>query len=657
MRKSPCSILVKGRLGKHRISRLIYGDFMAMHDNLISGMRAEKIRNRKFEERDCPDARTARYWYASGYNDTAQYALSRGSFNGTRCQRITIKAHRGGERGIAQDGIPVVKGEKYGLSLYLRTRRMRGRVTVTIGRDKGAFVFPYAAHQFRNVTSNWRRCECALTSSVTDDNATLMIRFGSPGTIWVDEVSLVPLKSKKGWRVDVMDKIRRLRPTIMRFPGGCEADNYHWKDGIGPRDRRPPREDVVWGSFPDDYRLMSDEMILGRTPLESGQRRVETNDVGTDEYIDFCRLARCEPYINVNLGTGSAAEAAGWVEYCNGGARTKGGRLRAKHGSRKPYNVRYWEIGNETYGEFEIGNLDASSYARRYLQFARAMKKVDPSIKLIAVGHNTEWNRTVLKRAGDHIDFLDIHYYPFWGVDPTAMSPKECCLAMMLRALEEKSYLLDAVEEIKRQGLAGRVRIGVCEWNYSAGDWARSGRARFGTFANGLVAASILNMLQRHSGFVKLAVFSELANSWQCGLIQTNATSSYVTPTFLSKELYRRSSGVYPLDVSVSSGHYTVLGRKLPHLEASATLNRLRNRLTLIVINRHLQKSITAAINLSGYPKEPRVRACTITGPSIEADNDFTHPDTVKPVFSRRKVGSSFTFVPRSITSLEFSVR
>ncbi|MEM2762472.1 MAG: alpha-N-arabinofuranosidase, partial [Candidatus Bathyarchaeia archaeon] len=201
-----------------------------------------------------------------------------------------------------------------------------------------------------------------------------------------------PLSDSRGFRRDVVEACRRIKVPILRWPGGNFASGYNWLDGVGPRDKRPTLYDLAWGAE-------------------------ETNRFGTDEFIEFCRLIGAEPFITVNAGSGTALEAARWVEYCNLKGNTFYAKLREKYGHPEPYNVKYWSLGNEMWGDFQIGNLPAEEYAWKARDFAKLMRRVDPNINLTAVGHSLraspEWNLTVLTNLADLVDNISVHQYYF----------------------------------------------------------------------------------------------------------------------------------------------------------------------------------------------------------------------------------------------------
>ena len=201
-----------------------------------------------------------------------------------------------------------------------------------------------------------------------------------------------PLSDDRGYRKDVMDATRQLGVTVLRWPGGNFSSGYNWKDGIGPRDQRPVRADLAWGDM-------------------------ESNRFGTDEFLRYCRVMGLEPYICVNLGLGTIDDARHWVEYCNDSRHTYWADQRRKNGQDEPYKVKYWGLGNEIDGPWQLGYKSADDYAKFALEAGKSMRAVDPSIKLIASGPSNYgadwigWSRTVLSALRNQIDYISLHTY------------------------------------------------------------------------------------------------------------------------------------------------------------------------------------------------------------------------------------------------------
>lgn len=252
----------------------------------------------------------------------------------------------------------------------------------------------YAQALLYVTSGDWRRYTFMLTPKQTDRFVKLSFLFTGKGTLFLDQVSLEPGDAHSHIRPDSESMIRDLHPSFMRWPGGNVAQDYHWQWGIGPRDLRPTWVNKAWGNAP------------------------EPSDLGTEEYLALCDRLHIEPSITVNVGGAGATseEAAAWVEYVNGSVTSKYGAIRAANGHPQPYGVKQWELGNEIFGDWVRGHVTANQYAETAVRYAKAMRAVDPSIKLIAVGAgifpgSDAWNTAVLNIAGSEIQYLAVHDY------------------------------------------------------------------------------------------------------------------------------------------------------------------------------------------------------------------------------------------------------
>jgi len=224
------------------------------------------------------------------------------------------------------------------------------------------------------------------------------------GGIWVGENSSI--KNERGFRIDVLDCLKEIELPVIRWPGGCFADTYHWIDGVGPKNKRPRRYNLWW-------------------------KQPESNAFGTDEFMQLCNLLNSEPYLAINVGSGSVQEALNWIEYCNSSKNTEFAELRVKNGHRKPYNVKYWGIGNENWGCG--GAMSPEYYADLYRRFATYIRQqTDSNVKLIACGSNTDfddWDERVLKNIQtkyfDLIDFISLHVYTGWNIEQNNLSEQD----------------------------------------------------------------------------------------------------------------------------------------------------------------------------------------------------------------------------------------
>ena len=343
-------------------------------------------------------------------------------------------------------------------------------------------------------------------------------------------MSLMPADvAAGGVRREVFDKIRLLKPAFIRWPGGNVAQDYRWLWGIGPRDERVTWSNLSWKNEP------------------------EPGDFGTDEFVMFARALGTEPSITVNVeGRGATvAEAAAWVEYCNGPATSKYGAMRAANGHPAPFGVKFWEVGNEIWGNWVRGHSDAETYARNYNRYAQAMRAVDPSIKLIAVGDNDmNWNRTVLREAGRNIDYLAIHHY--YGRREMKGDP----LNLMARPLFFERFYEQVQQLLSEFGVADRVKLAINEWGLDLPS------ERQYSMESALYGARLMNVFERSGEIVEMSAVSDLVNGWPGGIIQAGRHSVFVSPIYLVNQLYAEHRGDQVLATRVDSPTFNTSARR-----------------------------------------------------------------------------------------------
>ncbi|MGQ9723193.1 MAG: alpha-N-arabinofuranosidase [Candidatus Jordarchaeum sp.] len=421
---------------------------------------------------------------------------------------------------------------------------------------------------------------------------------------------------KNDFNERIIERITDLKPLIIRWPGGCFSDNYHWMDGVGPVEQRPVRENLPWS-------------LLGP---EFGPS--ETNRFGTDEFIKFCRRVGAEPYINVNVGSGTPEEAANWLEYCNGSIETELGSLRAKYGNRKPYKVKFWGIGNELYGTWETGHMSAEEYAQKFMEYHDAMKKVDSKIELVAVGADQrypDWTKTVLEKAGKYIDYLSIHLY-FTGVLPEEGGSEIKEDTKSYRRIIASSYKFQEILEWVREtiesvmGKNHGIKIAFDEWNLWW-DFSQLLHANY-CLRDGLWAASVLNKIIKMSNIVKMANIAQLINT--LGVIQTNGDDVFNTAIYEVIKLYRENTQKNAISTEISSPKFLFepLGilkdrREIPYIDGAATVSEDNKNLTVFLVNFHPKKDLPIEVEIPKLRSYEKLIIKEINGPSIHAKNDY----------------------------------
>ena len=445
-----------------------------------------------------------------------------------------------------------------------------------------------------------------------------------------------PRSDGRGFRHDVLEALRRIRTPEIRWPGGCFVSAYHWKDGVGPS--RQPTFDKAW-------------------------RVEESNAFGTDEFIDLCRAIGCEPYICTNAGTGTLEEMSDWVEYCNLVDQGRWARARAANGYPRPHGVRYWSIGNENYFDFEIGARKPLEWGRLVREAAKMMRRVDPTIELLAASINDlDWNTALLREAGDLLSWISIHGYwdPLW--ERNAPSRYEDCVAQSraaAQAMETAEHLLGAM------GQLGRIRIAFDEWNLrgwhhpavvkgtSPRDYLaprdENDRNEDYTMADAVFSACFLNECHRHCATVGMANFAPAVNARGC--IFTHPDGIVLRPTYHVFDLYANHMAETVVDCWLDSeeGFDAEPGGKATRvraLDAVATLDAGEGRLCVSLVNLHPDHSITVRIDAGDFVPSAWY---VVDGPRKDACNTVQRPTEVV-IQERKPTGGVLELPPHSVS-------
>jgi alpha-L-arabinofuranosidase len=448
-----------------------------------------------------------------------------------------------------------------------------------------------------------------------------------------------PLSDSNGYRKDVFEAAKNLNIGLLRWPGGNFSSNYHWKDGIGPRDQRPPRLEMAWGT-------------------------VESNRFGTHEFLEYAEKLGTEPYICANLGTGSWEEAQQWVEYCNSAEDTAMTRLRKQNGRRQPWKVTYWGLGNEMDGPWQMGHRSAEDYGKFALEAAKLMKWTDPNVKLIAAGSSnfgpgsdwTGWNRTVLEYLKRHADYLSLHLY--------VQNPDNDYAEFIASSLELGDRIKTAEGTI-RNALSGepgnrKIYIAWDEWNvwYRARGSKERGRRileeRY-NLEDALVIATFLNSFLNHSHIVKIANLAQLVNV--IAPIFTSDEGMFLQTIYYPLQLFAANSKGKALELYVESPVYN--SRRfgdVPYLDASAAYDD--GALVLNVVNRHKDQPITVDFELEDKQFGGPLAITEVNGSDIKAENDFgsTKVKAIATAGTAQGKKLTHTFAPHSYTMLKTRV-
>ena len=434
------------------ISPLLFGcNLEYTRYGMWKGLNAQILANRMFAakspEKSGPQGLAA-HWYGIG-QPPVSFALDTAEvYTGKQSQRVRVPDW-GTSGGIGQRDLAIGAGTKYECRLQLKADSALA-VLVRICDAPGQKV--YARQALRLAKGEWQEQRFLWTAPQTDLHARLEVTFEGPGTLWIGAASLMPADNFHGMRRDVIACLKQIGVPMLRWPGGSFTRDYRWKEGLAPLDKRPP--------IHCPYLPFSDEF--------------DFHEVGTDEYMALCRELGCRPCITVTMGIAEGPqEAADWVEYCNGSAETGWGKVRAQHGHKEPYGVKYWCIGNEIWGEW-MGPAysNAETYARNLREFAVAMRKVDPQVILIASGTDgvtlgNDWDKTVVAKAGDCFDWISLHHY---SPITKALTGPEGAAEFTRQACQPRDGLLPWLREMRRavdsSSPAGkRIPMAFDEWN------------------------------------------------------------------------------------------------------------------------------------------------------------------------------------------------
>jgi alpha-N-arabinofuranosidase len=426
---------------------------------------------------------------------------------------------------------------------------------------------------------------------------------------WVGEDS--PIPNTRGIRNDVVAALRAIKIPVLRWPGGCFADTYHWKDGVGPREKRPPIVNVFWGGV------------------------TEKNEFGTHEFLDLCEQLGCEPYICGNVGSGTVRELQEWVEYTTLDGEGPMSNLRRQNGRDKPWKVKYWGVGNENWGCG--GRMRPEFYADQYRRFSTYVRGYgDNQVFRIACGANSrnfEWTRVLMLQAGKSMQGLAFHYYCGSGTrkKPAAEFDEADWFAQLQRALRMEELVVTHSQIMEEYDPQKKVDVICDEW----GTWHRTEpgtNPRFlyqqNTLHDALVAGVTLNIFNNHCDRVKMANIAQTVNVLQA-MILTEGPKMILTPTYHVYEMYKVHHDATMLPIELNCDDYTLGEEKIASLNASASRDGA-GRIHISLCNLDPKRDAAVSCELKGA-KASRVSGRVLTSDDINAHNTFDNPEAIKP--------------------------
>jgi len=435
---------------------------------------------------------------------------------------------------------------------------------------------------------------------------------GLYGGIWVGKNSKIP--NIDGMRKDVIDALKKLDVPDVRWPGGCFADRYNWRDGIGPEKDRPKRVNM-WGQVTD------------------------SNQFGTNEFLEFCKLIGAQPYMAGNVGSGSVRELKDWVTYLTYPGDSKLANLRRKDGHPKPYHIKFFGVGNESWGCG--GQMTPEHYANVYRRYSEFLPNYGGNhIFKIASGPNGadyHWTKVMMKDVGYRMNGLSLHYYtiagPSWRHKGPSTNFSENLYfdglqkAMkMNEIIQRNSTIMDEYDPQKR------IALVVDEW----GIWtdplpgSHPGFLRQqNSLRDALIASTTLDIFNKHAARVRMANIAQMVNVLQ-SMVMTKGKEMYLTPTYYVFEMYKKHMGATYLPLHLNVENYTYDGNSIPSITATASQDSTGN-IHLTISNLDPNKNQKVKIDFRGVSVRHVSNGMVLTAKSFDAVNTFDKPNTVKP--------------------------
>ncbi len=656
-RISPKSLIEKP------VNSLIYGNFIELGlARQIEGLWAEKLYNSSFEEvpplkanlwdwlgKTPNDNLSLEKWWHSGYETNAWYTWPASeevkfginrywNFHHGLQAAVLENIQKSGRAFMAQDGISICSGVKYVFRGYFSNNQTAdpksNPVKVIIGLYQEKHTDKPIAESTITVSDGiFREFSVVLDAGSYTGRATFAVSVEPGKRAALDGFSLLPANSEKGWRADVVDALKKIHVPMIRFPGGCFASFYDWRKGVGPRLERQPMVSEYWGG-------------------------IEENHVGTVEFVELCRMIGAEPFLCVNILTGTADRAADWVAYCNGSSEAGLGALRKQHGYPDPLKVKYWELDNEAYRRFGW-----EEYARRCVEYSRVMKTVDPKIKLVMVGYWRFNNnlKEMLDIAGKYIDVvtdratgeadlnkdLDIirGYNALNGTHITLSNTE------WLAPLDWSKTSLDALNMQKSPNQM-TLQEHEISWNYA------------------MNTARQLLLFQRLGGDFEFATFNNLGNTWGQNIIECTKDTVFISAAGRIFELMSRSPLKWVIQADTIknlTGVYIQAGlsRRIdltpgPSPALAALTGEGSSKLIIYVLN-YRSDSPDIKLELKGIPVDPKsaiLRCVSAAGPL--SSNTYRSPNEIKT--SEKKISLKnaktpiFNLLPWSVTEITLTL-
>lgn len=582
------------------ISPYLYGQFIEHLGRAIKGgIWAEMLHDRKFL------LEPGKNWFILSSKNAKVEVIHETSAAYAGAHGLAIHVRKsGGPCGIQQGGLGIVKGRTY--TGYAILAHVGKPVPVTLRLSWGRGASAGASVTLTRVGHRYRKFAFRFKAGATTDDARLSVTVAQPSTLWVGVLSLMPADHVRGMRRDTLELIKQLNSPITRWPGGNFVSGYNWKDGIGDRDRRPPRWERAWNA-------------------------VEDNDFGIDEFMDYCREIGTEPYIAVNTGEGSVMDAVEELEYANGSRSTRWGGERARNGHPKPYGVAWWGIGNEMYGDWQLGHVPVQQYALRHNAFVEAMRAKDSKIRIIAVGSPGKWNDVIVPACANHMELISGHHYTLTHLSVT--SSKKDALKYRKNYAEYQADMPNGVrrvaDDLRRRVSTGkpevdRIRLSFDEWGLVR-DWnQKPDPPGLGSFeipyplGDTISITRALHEILRSADIIAMANWAQTVNV--IGLIKTSRTAAVMEGPGHVFALYRAHLLGRVIRPQVPKGM---------SLDAVASWDAGTRTLAIGLINYSVDQGLKPELKLPAAYRLKQAKGWRVSGDDLLAVNVPGRPEEV----------------------------
>lgn len=638
------------KVASYKIPRTIYGSFLEPIGNSIyGGLWADTLSNPSFEDNlwsagaikkmieERPElARSSQLglplpWEPLDFQQGSRYE-PRWNDAANSYRSLLLMGLPEEQVGIRQRVyLPIHRVLRYHGGIYAKCAGGPAEIEVSV-RERNHPENTFARSTFQLIGDDWRKYEFTLDlppGKLADlEPADFVIAVSKEGRVLLDQASLMPADAVDGMDPDIIAMAKAMKTPIVRY-GGNFTSAYHWRDGIGARDKRVSMLNLAWGM-------------------------PEYNSFGTDEFLLFCQLIGAQPQIALNLGTGTPQQAAEWVQYVNSRWGDKSGGL-------------LWELGNELWGDFQVGYPTIARIGARTKATSDAVRQIDPKAKLIATGGDPDgfqdWNAAQLASPLAY-DYLSTHFVV--TTDNTVKlnsSPDFKAAAAFALPIELEHKLKDMRSQIQSTPGAQGVKTAFTEWLFWSSE--NSGAPRFDNMGGAIATAGFLNMLMRVADFVPV---SDMTGIMEFGGIWKKRGRVFGVPAYWAFTLYSGADATRPVAVNSDVGTYSVTEGTsrlpnidhVPYLDIVAALNNAGDKLTLFCVNRHLTRDIAADIVIDGFRPAAKASARTLYADSILEKNDELNPNAIVPQPVELAVASSnlhYTFRHESVTVMEFAKR